>query len=94
MSIPGSRDAVVMNPARAIPLPYAVSGETQAIIKGYLAVLRSLIFEIVGQTVLIFFIVALIMVLGALAFVVMPLMRSRAAVEPISDAGSNVAIYK
>ena len=57
-------------------------------------VLRSPIFEMVGQTVLIFYIVALLMLLGALAFVVMPLMRSRAAVEPISDAGSNVAIYK
>ena len=34
------------------------------------------------------------MLLGALAFVVVPLMRTRAQAEPVSDAGSNVAIYK
>ena len=34
------------------------------------------------------------MLLGALAFVVVPLMRTRTHAEPVSDAGSNVAIYK
>ena len=34
------------------------------------------------------------MLLVALAFVVMPLLRTRAPAEPVSDAGSNVAIYK
>ncbi len=34
------------------------------------------------------------MLLGALAFVVVPLMRTHAHAEPVSDAGSNVAIYK
>ena len=34
------------------------------------------------------------MVVVALAFVVVPLLRERAAAEPVSDAGSNVAIYK
>ena len=34
------------------------------------------------------------MVVVALAFVVVPLLRERAPVEPVSDAGSNVAIYK
>ena len=33
MSNPGSRDAGVINPSWVIPLPYTVSGETQAIIK-------------------------------------------------------------
>ena len=42
---------------------------------------------------LIFFVVALLMLLAALAFVVVPLVR-QAAAEPVSDAGSNVAIYK
>ena len=43
---------------------------------------------------LIFFVVAVLMVLVALSFVVVPLVRGRAPVAPISDAGSNVAIYK
>ena len=34
------------------------------------------------------------MLVGALAFVVVPLLRARAPGEPVSDAGSNVAIYK
>lgn len=34
------------------------------------------------------------MLLAALAFVVVPLVRQAAALEPVSDAGSNVAIYK
>lgn len=34
------------------------------------------------------------MALGAIAFVVVPLMRKRALAEPVSDAGSNVAIYR
>lgn len=45
------------------------------------------------HTVLIFSIVALLMLLVALAFVVVPLLRARAPGEPVSDAGSNVAIY-
>ena len=49
---------------------------------------------LVDQTVLIFSIVALLMVVVALAFVVVPLLRERAQAEPVSDAGSNVAIYK
>ncbi len=43
---------------------------------------------------LIFFVIALLMLLAALAFVVVPLVRQAAALEPVSDAGSNVAIYK
>ena len=43
---------------------------------------------------LIFFVLALLMVLVALAFVVVPLMRVRALAKPVSDAGSNVAIFK
>ena len=52
--------------------------------------------HLVDLTVLIFsfYIAAFLMVLGALAFVVVPLLRTRASVEPVSDAGSNVAIYK
>ena len=42
---------------------------------------------------LIFFVVALLMLLAALAFVIVPLVR-QAVAEPVSDAGSNVAIYK
>jgi cytochrome c-type biogenesis protein CcmH len=34
------------------------------------------------------------MALGALAFVVLPLLLARAKSEPVSDAGSNVAIFK
>ena len=34
------------------------------------------------------------MLVGALAFVMVPLLRARAPGEPVSDAGSNVAIYK
>ncbi len=34
------------------------------------------------------------MLLAALAFVVVPLVRQTTAAEPVSDAGSNVAIYK
>ncbi len=49
--------------------------------------------HLVDPPVLIFFVVALLMLLAALAFVVVPLVR-QAAAEPISDAGSNVAIYK
>ena len=41
-----------------------------------------------------FYIVAILMALGAIAFVVVPLMRKRALAEPVSDAGSNVAIYR
>ena len=43
---------------------------------------------------LIFLIVALLMLIVALAFVVVPLLRERADADPVSDAGSNVAIYK
>ena len=43
---------------------------------------------------LIFLIGALLMLIVALAFVVVPLLRERADADPVSDAGSNVAIYK
>ena len=43
---------------------------------------------------LIFFVVALLMLIVALAFVVVPLIRSRANAMPVSGAISNVAIYK
>ena len=43
---------------------------------------------------LIFLIVALLMLIVALAFVVVPLLRERVRVDAVSDAGSNVAIYK
>ena len=43
---------------------------------------------------LIFSVIALLMVVVALAFVVVPLLRERAPAVPVSDAGSNVAIYK
>ncbi|MEO8384858.1 MAG: c-type cytochrome biogenesis protein CcmI [Betaproteobacteria bacterium] len=43
---------------------------------------------------LIFLIVALLMLIVALAFVVVPLLRERVTADPVSDAGSNVAIYK
>ena len=45
-------------------------------------------------TVLIFFVVALLMLIVALAFVVVPLIRNRANEMPVSGAVSNVAIYK
>ena len=48
----------------------------------------------INLTVLIFFVAALLMVLVALAFVVVPLVRTDAAAKPVSDAGSNIAIYK
>ena len=43
---------------------------------------------------LIFSVVALLMVVVALAFVVVPLLRDGVPAGPVSDAGSNVAIYK
>ena len=43
---------------------------------------------------LIFLIVALLMLFVALAFIFVPLLRERVSADPVSDAGSNVAIYK
>ena len=43
---------------------------------------------------LIFSIVASLMLIIALAFVLVPLVRRGASAEPVSDAGSNVAIYR
>ena len=68
---------------------------SRAIIWGYFRSRTSLhVFLLADQTVLIFSVVAVLMVLGALAFVVVPLVRVRSPHESISDAGSNVAIYK
>jgi len=44
--------------------------------------------------VLIFLIIALLMLIAALAFILVPLLRERVTAAPVSDAGSNVAIYK
>ncbi len=49
---------------------------------------------LIDLTVLIFLIVALLMLFVALAFVFVPLLRERVSAGPVSDAGSNVAIYK
>ena len=46
------------------------------------------------QTVLIFTIVALVMLVVACAFVVVPLLRAQPLITPVTDVVSNVAVYK